>query len=55
MNALVLKKPVLLALLAAGVLTGCAGTQTVEGEYNPNPTRTPTGPFTGLTTRWIGM
>ena len=37
MNALVLKKPVLLALLAAGVLTGCAGTQTVEGEYNPDP------------------
>lgn len=37
MNALVLKKPVLLALLAVGVLTGCAGTQTVEGEYNPDP------------------
>ena len=37
MNALVLKKPGLLAFLAAGVLTGCAGTQTVEGEYNPDP------------------
>lgn len=37
MNALVLKKPVLLAFLAAGVLTGCAGTQTVDGEYNPDP------------------
>ena len=37
MNALVLKKPVLLALLATGVLTGCASTQTVEGEYNPDP------------------
>ena len=37
MNTLVLKKSVLLAFLAAGVLTGCAGTQTVEGEYNPDP------------------